>query len=105
MATASYLHMHKCATAKLQLESQRTAGTRHQERGAQRPRAALNYFTLYSTTILHYRTQETPGALEGTRGDQEGHQRDRGLLGGPKSQETPAGPEGTAGGSGETPRA
>jgi hypothetical protein len=88
-----YVYIHACATAKL--ESQRTAGTRHQER-AQRPRAALNY---YYTTV-DCGTQETPGAPEDTRGNKEEHQRDRRA----KRHHEPQGPEGTEGGSGETPR-
>ena len=70
------------------------------------------YVTAIGTTSYTYticataagpKTQEIPGASEDTRGDQEGHQRgrSRGIRG---TQETPVGPEGTAGGSGERPR-
>jgi hypothetical protein len=60
--------MHACATAKL--ESQRTAGSKTPRKGA----AAAGRTKL----LLHYcRTQETPGAPGDTRGNKEGHQRDR----------------------------
>jgi hypothetical protein len=68
MATAMYVYMHACATAKL--ESQRTAGSKTPGEGA----AATGRTDL----LLYYcRTHETPGAPEDTRGDKEGHQRDR----------------------------
>ena len=60
--------MNACATAKL--ESQRTAGSKTPGKGA----AAAGRTKL----LLYYcRIHETPGAPEDTRGDKEGHQRDR----------------------------
>jgi hypothetical protein len=69
--------MHTCATAKL--EGQWTADTKTQGEGG----AAVVGRT---KLVLYYcrRTQETPGAPEDTRGNQEGHQRDRRAHGGSK---------------------
>jgi hypothetical protein len=68
-----YVCTHACATAKL--ESQRTAGSKTPGKGA----AAAGYteLLLCYTTLCYCRTQETPGAPEDTRGNKEGHQRDR----------------------------
>ena len=63
-----YVCMHACATAKL--ESQRTVDSKTPGEGA----AATGRTKL----LLYYcRTHERPGAPEDTRGDEEGHQRDR----------------------------
>ena len=83
------VHMRTCATAKLEI--QRTAGTTTPGEGGA---TAAGHTKL----LLYCCWAQETGAPEDTRGDQERHQ---GTWG---TQETPAGPEGTAGGSGETPR-
>ena len=103
MATVVYVYMH---ALQLNYRANGQRAARHQD-GAQRPRAALNYYY----TILYYcRIQETPGAPEDTRGNKEGHQKDRraqttrtgGHSG--ESGETPRGPEGTTGKSEQAAR-
>jgi hypothetical protein len=53
-------------------------------------------------TVYNNRAQETPGAPEDTRGNKEGHQKDRRAQ--RHHEDRRQAPEGTAGGSGETPR-
>ena len=71
MATVVYVYMH---ALQLNYRANGQRAARHQER-AQRPRAALNYY--YVLYTCYCRTQETPGAPEDTRGNKEGHQKDR----------------------------
>jgi hypothetical protein len=78
MATAMYVcvntYIHALpGTAKL--ESQRTAGSKTPGEGAQRPRAALNYY---------YATVGPKGHRRTRGGDQEEHQTDRRAHGGSK---------------------
>jgi hypothetical protein len=103
MATVMCVYMH---ALQLKLERQRTAGSKTPGKSA----AAAGRTKLLLPYTIHYcRTQETQGAPEDTRGNKEGHQKDRraqshrdttrtgGHSGG--SGETPRGPEGTTGGS------
>jgi hypothetical protein len=69
---------------------------RHQERGVQWPRATLNYYCANVGSKRHQGHRGTCGVRKES-GTQEGPEGARGI------QETPVGPEGTAGGSEETP--
>jgi hypothetical protein len=87
-----YAYIHPCAIIQLTYRGNGRRAPRHQEGGAQQPRATLNYNYNYATVVgptRHQRRRRTRG------GGRERHQRDRRAQGG--IQETPEGPEGARG--------